>query len=56
MTANSPPAVMVSIPEAVSVGEEDEMMAVQVCATLSAAEATERDFTIALATSDGTGE
>ena len=37
----------------VSVGEGDGI--VQVCATLSAVEATERDFTITLATSDGTG-
>ena len=44
----------VSIPAVVSVGEEDGM--VQVCATLSAVEDTERDFTITLATSDGTGE
>ena len=44
----------VSIPAVVSVGEEDGM--VQVCATMSAVEDTERDFTITLATSDGTGE
>ena len=44
----------VSIPDMVSVGEEDGM--VQVCATLSAVEDTERNFTITLATSDGTGE
>ena len=43
----------VSIPDTESVGEEDGM--VQVCATLSAVEDTERTFTITLATSDGTG-
>ena len=43
-----------SIPSMVSVGEEDGM--VQVCATLSAVEDTERDFAITLATNDGTGE
>ena len=45
--------VSVSVPAMVSVGEGDGM--VQVCATLSAVEDTERDFTITLATSDGTG-
>ena len=47
-------AVTVSIPPMVSVGEEDGM--VQVCATLSAVEDTERDLTITLATSNGTGK
>jgi hypothetical protein len=36
-----------------SVNEEDEM--VQVCSSLSAVNDTERDFTITLATGDGTG-
>ncbi len=36
-----------------SVGEGDRM--VQVCATLSVVEDTERNFTISLATSDSTG-
>ena len=45
--------VSVSVPAMVSVGEGDGM--VQVCATLSTVEDTERDFTITLATSDGTG-
>ena len=44
---------MVSIPDVVSVGEEDGM--VQVCATLSAVNDTERNFAITLATSDDTG-
>ena len=56
MSTIYPPVVTVSIPETVSVGEEDETMAVQVCATLSAVEETERDFIITLATSDGMGE
>ncbi len=43
----------VSVPAMLSVGERDGI--VQVCATLSAVEDTERDFIIALATSDGTG-
>ena len=43
----------VAVPAMVSVGEGDGM--VQVCATLSAVEDTERDFTITLTTSDGTG-
>ena len=53
---NPSPAVTVSIPEEMSVGEEDLVMAVQVCATLSAVDDTERDFIITLATSDGMGE
>ena len=40
----------VSIPSMVSVDEEDGM--VQVCATLSALDDTERDFSITLATED----
>ena len=43
--------ITVSIPAVVSVGEEDRM--VQVCATLSALNDTERDFTISLATTGG---
>ncbi len=47
------PVLFVSLPSAMSVGEGDGT--VVVCATLSgAAVATERDFTITLATSDGT--
>ena len=48
--------VTVSVPAMVSVGEGDGM--VQVCATLSAVEETERDFNVTLSTSnvDGTGE
>ncbi len=45
--------VTVSVPAMLSVGEGDEL--VQVCATLSVMEDTERDFTVTLATSDGTG-
>ncbi len=45
--------VTVSIPAMLGVGEGDGM--VQVCAALSAAVATERSFTITLATSDDTG-
>ncbi len=45
--------MIVSVPSMLIVGEGDEM--VQVCATLSSMEATERNFTITLATSDGTG-
>ncbi len=45
--------VMVSVPAMLSVNEGDGM--VQVCATLSAIEATERNFTITLDTRDGTG-
>ena len=45
---------MVAIPATESVSEEDGM--VQVCATLSAMEMTERDFTITLATSNDTGK
>jgi hypothetical protein len=45
--------VTVSVPAMMSVGEGDGM--VQVCATLSAVNDTERDFTIALATGDGSG-
>ncbi len=45
--------VAVSVPAMLSVGEGDGI--VQVCATLSAMEDTERNFTITLATSDGTG-
>ena len=48
-----PTDVTVSVPAMVSVGEADGM--VTVCATLTAMEATERDFTITLATEDGTG-
>ncbi len=44
----------VSVPAMLSVGEGDVM--VQVCATLSAAEDTERHFTITLTTSDNTGK
>ena len=47
------PDVTVSIPAVENVGEEDRM--VQVCATLSAVEDTERNFTITLATNNGTG-
>ena len=43
----------VSVPAMVSVDEGDGM--VQVCAALSAVEDTERDFSVTLATSDGTG-
>ncbi len=43
----------VSVPAMLSVGEGDGM--VQVCGTLSAIEDTERNFTITLATSNGTG-
>ncbi len=43
----------VSIPTMLSVGEGDGI--VQVCATLSTVEDTERNFTITLATSDSTG-
>ena len=46
--------VSVSVPAMVSVGEGDGM--VQVCATLSAVEDTERNLTITVSTSDGTGE
>ena len=49
-----PTAVTVSIPATESVGEEDGM--VEVCATLSAMEKTERDFTITLATSNDSGK
>ncbi len=45
--------VVVFIPTLMGVDEGDEM--VQVCATLSTVEDTERNFTITLATSDGTG-
>ncbi len=45
--------VTVSLPAIMSVGEGDGM--VQVCATLSAVEDTERDVAITLATSDNTG-
>ncbi len=44
--------VSVSLPSAMSVGEGDGT--VEVCATLTSAVATERDFMITLATSDGT--
>ncbi len=44
----------VSVPAMLSVGEGDGM--VQVCATLSAMDATERNFTITLTTSDSTGK
>ena len=43
--------ITVFIPAVVSVGEEDGM--VQVCATLSALNDTERDFTITLAATGG---
>ena len=46
--------VTVSVPAMVSVGEGDGT--VTVCATLTVVEATERDFTITLATSNGTGK
>ena len=45
--------VNVSVPAMLSVGEGDGV--VQVCATLSAAEETEKNFTVTLVTSDGTG-
>ena len=45
--------VTVSVPAMVSVGEGDGV--VQVCATLSAVEETERDFNITLNIADGTG-
>jgi hypothetical protein len=45
--------VTVSVPATMSVGEGDGM--VQVCATLSAVNDTEREFSITLATGDGTG-
>ena len=47
------PDVTVSVPAMVSVGEGDGT--VTVCARLSAVEATERNFTISLNSSDGTG-
>ena len=43
----------VSVPATISSDEGDGM--VQVCATLSAMEDTQRDFTITLGTSDDTG-
>jgi hypothetical protein len=46
-------AVNVSIPDATSVGEEEEI--VEVCATVSAMEKTERNFTITLTTGGNTG-
>ncbi len=45
--------VTVSVPAMLTVGEGDGM--VQVCATLSAIEDTERNFTLTLSTNDGTG-
>ncbi len=45
--------VTVFVPSMLIVNEEDGM--VQVCATLSAVQITERNFTITLATSNGTG-
>jgi hypothetical protein len=45
--------VTVSIPAMMSVGEGDGM--VQVCATLSAVDDTERNVTITLATGEDTG-
>ncbi len=45
--------MIVSVPAMLRVGEGDGM--VRVCATLSAVEDTERNFTVALATTDGTG-
>ena len=44
---------MVSVPAMSSVSEGDG--AVQVCATLSVMEDTERDFVISVSTNDGTG-
>jgi hypothetical protein len=46
--------VTVSVPAMMSVGEGDGM--VQVCATLSAVNDTEREFSITFATGDGTGK
>jgi len=46
-------AVTVSVPTTAIISEEDGM--VEVCATLSAMEATERDFTVTLATNNDTG-
>ncbi len=46
--------MVVFVPTLLSVGEGDGM--VQACATLSTVEDTERNFTITLATSDGTGK
>ena len=46
-------AVNISVPTMMSAGEEDGI--VEVCATLSATEITERNFTVVLFTSDGTG-
>ena len=43
-----------SIPMSLEVGEGDGL--VQVCATLSAVEATERNFMVTLMTTDGTGK
>ena len=51
---NKSAVVTVSVLPMVSVGEEDKIM--EVCATLSAVEDTERDFTITLAASNGTGK
>jgi hypothetical protein len=45
--------VTVSVPAMMSVSEGDGM--VQVCATLSAMNDTEREFSITLATGDGSG-
>ena len=46
--------VSVSIPAMLSVAEVEGR--VEVCATLSASEMTERNFTVSLATSDGEGK
>ncbi len=45
--------VTVSVPAMLNVSEGGGL--VQVCVTLSAVEDTERNFTVSLATSDGTG-
>ena len=45
--------VTVSLPTMVSVSEDDE--AVSVCASLTAVENTQRDFTVTVTTSDGSG-
>ena len=47
------PDVSVSVPTRISVGEGDG--SVQVCATMSAVEETERDFNITFSTGDSTG-
>ena len=45
--------VIVSVPGMVTVGEGDEQ--VQVCATLSSIENTDRDFSFSFSTTDNTG-